>query len=1164
MKLFLSTLLFCLAVLSLHGQTTYTMDNLTVDDCEGFLQDSEAGDVAGNYDHNENFTFTICVPDADQIILTFFSFCTEENFDSLRIFDGPDTLSMQIGPTYTGEDDPPTITANSGCLTVNFISDASVSCTGWYAFWETVVEIPTPPDILPIADVPCESTSLTITLDESVSCDSIYPGAFSITGPISPTIIDAQPTPCNGGMTNTITLTFDPMLDFSGNYQVTFINSKTLCNETYELVSTAPFAVTDCPLNVVLELDGTITCAGDTALLIANASGGDPNTYDFDWSPVTSNIGFAIIIPTSPTTYYVTVTDGNGASATDSIFIDPLPPPTLTPMDTSICQSTDPFFLAAVPAGGTWTGAGIPAGEETTGLFDPGIVNQPSTLIGYTDLNGCSSEVQITIIPLDPGPPEAACPGSPTFAVSGFQPAGGSWSGPFIDPAGNFTPPGMGGVYTITYTHPNGCSDEKDIFVEDIVLPPSDSICESTPIFDLVANPPAGIWSGNGITDPFLGTFDPATASVGDNELIYSINGCTDTLTLHVIQIDALWNISACPEEDPFILPGNWQPMGIGVWSGVGIADPITGLYDPSLTPNGLNDTLTFTANGCTDTRIVFVRQTTIFKDDLEFCPEDDPIELNWASVMRTPGGGQWTGAGITNPSGSTYFFNPGLAGAGIHTLEYLANTCLDSMTMIVHPTPTIQADTLCEIEAPLNLTVAPGGGVWNGSGITDTLLGTFNPGLAGLGPHIISNVSDNGCYGEQEILVTEPPVAEISGLEPFYCFQDTTIVPALSPPGGLLTINGDPAIDLNPALLGPGEHLLNYTVGQDQCQDATFFLITVGEPLDIQLPFTVDSICLGEGLQISAQGLGGSSNGIYDYNWNQGLGFGQTHQIQPLSSTTYQVTITDGCSDPAIGSIAIGLYPDFQIAFETGEPVCYDDTTWVEISASPGSNFNFTWNTNPPFMGTYLESYPTAYTVDVLNLDTGCEQEATVDVPGYDPIQANFSLVPGDDCLTNLEPEMQILDFSSGATSGFWDFGDGSSPQPYVLGQTLVYSYPDTGEYTVSLTIENEGGCSSYHEASICVILESRLFAPTAFSPNGDGVNEIFKFVGLEVTSLDWEVYNRYGELMYRGQGLNDAWDGFYRGERVPQGVYTVVAVYTTATDPNRQTYKGFVTVLH
>ncbi|MEL6846208.1 MAG: CUB domain-containing protein, partial [Bacteroidota bacterium] len=349
MKGICTILFLSIATLSL-AQPTYNMQNLTVDDCEGFLLDSEAGDVPGTYDHNENFTFSICVPDADLITLDFASFCTEEGFDSLRIYDGPDTLSPQIGFAYTGEPDPPTISTSSGCLTVNFISDPNVTCSGWVAQWTTTYFIPEPPEIDSIIPVACESDQLTLFFDRNVHCDSLYAGAFSITGPLFPNVVSAMPNPCMGDSTNSVVLTLSDPIDFSGDYQVFFTNSVTACEDVFVLQSVGNFTVSDCPLNVLIMLDGEAACAGDTTLLVAEASGGDASSYSYQWAPIFApDTNMVEVVVYGPTFYYVTVTDGSGATATDSLQVVPFGAPTILQNDTTLCQSVDPFILTAFP-----------------------------------------------------------------------------------------------------------------------------------------------------------------------------------------------------------------------------------------------------------------------------------------------------------------------------------------------------------------------------------------------------------------------------------------------------------------------------------------------------------------------------------------------------------------------------------------------------------------------------------------------------------------------------------------------------------------------------------------------------------------------------------------------------------------------------------------------
>src|SRR5690554_7082223 len=101
-------------VLSVKAQTEYTMQNALVMDCEGVLLDSENGPEEGQYDHNEDYTFTICVPNAREIVLSFDFFATEENYDILTIYDGPDKNAPVIA-SYSGIiQPPPVVVANSG------------------------------------------------------------------------------------------------------------------------------------------------------------------------------------------------------------------------------------------------------------------------------------------------------------------------------------------------------------------------------------------------------------------------------------------------------------------------------------------------------------------------------------------------------------------------------------------------------------------------------------------------------------------------------------------------------------------------------------------------------------------------------------------------------------------------------------------------------------------------------------------------------------------------------------------------------------------------------------------------------------------------------------------------------------------------------------------
>jgi len=1161
-------LTFCLlgAFIQAIAQPEYTMQNLTVFDCEGFLTDSELGDVPGTYDHNENYTFTICVPEADEITLVFAEFCTELGFDSLRIYDGPDTLSLQIG-AYTGEPDPPVIVALSGYLTLNFISDPNVTCTGWDAQWTTSVFIPDPPVIDSIVPVVCESNEITMFFDRNVHCDSLYAAAFDISGPLFPNVTSAMPNPCVGDSTNSVVLTLDSPIDFSGLYTVIFTNYITDCEDVYILQSIGNFAVSDCPLQVQLMLDGAVGCQGDSTILVAEASGGDATSYAYQWAPIfapdTSHID---INPFGPVTYYVTVTDAAGAMATDSLLVVPDSGPSILMNDTTLCQSLDPFVLTAFPADGEWSGNGIDEGEEESGLYDPGLVPYPMDTVYYVDPNGCEAQLYLSFIPLDEGTDDASCIGADTFTVSGGLPLGGLWSGPNITPDGIFTPSDTAGSFLVTYTHPNGCSGDKLINVDDITMPILDTLCQSEPIFEIAVTPFGGVWSGPGIVDADFGEFDASEANSGLNRLYYEINGCSDSLDIYIKEIDAWRNFNACPEQDPFIVPGDWAPMTGGTWSGNGIIDGSTGLFDPSLIPNDTRDTLFFEVDGCVDFRRVFVRQTEVLdKDTLFFCANDDELELSQDEVRVVPQDGVWSGDGITFDGDETYFFDPVLAGAGTHELTYTRNDCEDYLTVVVFELPQVLPLSFCETENAVILDAIPANGLWSGDGVINPNTGVFSPSDVGAGIYTITNEDANGCIGDGEITVDAYLEAMMTPLDETYCFVTIDIPVDVSPSGGTFTLDGDTLSNaiFNPALAGEGLHTIEYFVGQGECENSVEIITSVGAELFVSLPFETDTVCFNQNYNITAQASGGSSLGNYTYTWNQGLGFGQSQFIEANSTANYIVTAEDGCSDPALDTLLIFVHPDFTIEYDTGLPVCYSDTTFANAFAFPGNDFSFLWNSSPAVEGPFIESFPTVYTLEVTNNETGCEKEILAELPGYDLLTANFSVTPNEDCISIFDPTIQIIDLSIGATEGFWDFGDGSGLQPYIEGEQVYYTYQDTGTYTIQLILLNEGDCLERHEETVCIKSEHRLFAPNAFTPNGDGKNDIYTLAGIEIETIEWKIFNRFGEIIFVSDDIDMGWDGKFKGSRVPNGVYMLYASYTARGSAQALELKGYVTVV-
>ena len=1168
-------LLFFLSYLPalLPAQSIFNMNNAQVSDCNGILLDSEAGQTPGHYDHDEDFTFTICVPGANSIDLDFSSFCVEDGFDFLRIFDGPDTLAPQIGTTYTGTNLPPAISSTTGCLTIHFRSDANVTCTGWVAQWSTTIEEPILPAMTLANQTPsCSTTTVTVNFNAPIPCDSIFPGALSIDGLSGSTVVSAIPINCVNDSTTSAQLSLSPGLTEGGIYGLTYQSFfLDQCDSLWTLTTSDSLFVLDCPLEVHLVADTLTVCEGDCTNLVAEVSGGDFTSYNFTWNPPLPNgPGPHQICPATTTTYTITVSDANGSTpATDTLTITVAPIP-LMPANLSLCESDAPTSLVATPPGGWWGGPGII--DNWLGEFHPDSSGPGLHTITYVGPNGCAADMQITVQQIDAGFPEAVCPDEAPFLLDGFIPPGGTWSGPNVAPNGLFTPPDSVDVFTVSYTN-NGCTDTKEVYVDFPAITPLDTVCESAEIIALPASPPGGLWSGSGIVSFLSGEFNPSLAGPGLHTLTYSLVGCDTSMDVFVKGIFIGNDFVACPEEAPF-LPGTPSPTG-GVWSSPfgGIVDSATGLFDPGVN-GGTNfiDTIQYEMDGCIARQIAYVLQTEILlqPDTLSFCREDDPILLDWWTVMRTPSNGIWTGPGVIDPD-YPGIFDPDAAGPGIHTLVYTANTCSDSMTMVVHPRAIPSDTAVCEGASPFSLPATPPGGLWYGAGVSDSLSGIFDPSVAGLGFHWVYYRSPLGCLDSTEVEVFALPPLSIQNLEPQYCYKDTFYSLIASPPGGTFSGAGMLGNLFNPTRSGAGgPYLIEYTFGEGDCQRSVVGITSVSPPLELSVNIEADTICAGEFLTLSAiasEGIGAP----YAYTWDQGLGEGAEHAVSPAQSTTYTVIASDGCSDPVSGQISPGVHPPFRLSFASSEAVCFGENGYAVAQVEGPNVYSYEWNTQPPQTGDTLFA-PTGFGYEVLITDllTGCEQEGTTEIPRFPFVRANFLSNPNDRCQTNIDPTFQFIDQSVGADQGYWDFGDGTI-EPYVFGENPSHAYDELGEYEVQLFLSFRGECPDSFSTTVCVIPEeSGITVPNAFSPNGDGINDEYFIDAVGIQTLDWKIFDRWGQVVFESDQPDAKWDGRFKGADVPEGVYTYVILGTIIANNPLTNYapklfleKGTITLL-
>ena len=132
------------------------------------------------------------------------------------------------------------------------------------------------------------------------------------------------------------------------------------------------------------------------------------------------------------------------------------------------------------------------------------------------------------------------------------------------------------------------------------------------------------------------------------------------------------------------------------------------------------------------------------------------------------------------------------------------------------------------------------------------------------------------------------------------------------------------------------------------------------------------------------------------------------------------------------------------------------------------------------------------------------------------------------------------FLNTSNGAVIYDWDFGDNTSDTSF----NTSHSYTESGEFYVILTAIADNGCKDTAQSPLILINgEPKPWVPSAFTPNNDGSNEIFKIYGSAISTVDFRVYDRWGEMVFYTNDLSDGWDGTYHGMKSSTDVYVYVA---------------------
>lgn len=172
---------------------------------------------------------------------------------------------------------------------------------------------------------------------------------------------------------------------------------------------------------------------------------------------------------------------------------------------------------------------------------------------------------------------------------------------------------------------------------------------------------------------------------------------------------------------------------------------------------------------------------------------------------------------------------------------------------------------------------------------------------------------------------------------------------------------------------------------------------------------------------------------------------------------------------------------------------------------------------------------------ISVYEVDTnGCQSfTGMINVSLFPGLSANF-----DTTANPLYGVFEFGNYSSGADSYYWDFGDGN----WSVDEHPTHQFEEPGLYEVILTAENGFGCTSMDTLLLEVI--EGIDVPNVFTPNGDGKNDTFYANSIGITDKSVSIFNRWGKEIYTSTKLDFAWDGtnIWTGLPSSEGTYFYV----------------------
>lgn len=308
-------------------------------------------------------------------------------------------------------------------------------------------------------------------------------------------------------------------------------------------------------------------------------------------------------------------------------------------------------------------------------------------------------------------------------------------------------------------------------------------------------------------------------------------------------------------------------------------------------------------------------------------------------------------------------------------------------------------------------------------------------------------------------------------------------------------------------------------------------------------------------------------STGGFSYDWDFGVQGATSNEFEPTytypDTGTYLVKLVVNRGSTCADSITrlVKVYPSFKADFQVSGLHCPGTPLqFTDLSSSTYKPINsWLWNFGDG-QGTSDENPTHAYAVGneynvtlIAKNIKGCTDTASQSIS-----IEKFRPFGGDDTIIVAG---EIINFdASGGLEYTWtpatnlNFGNIANP---------TGSYPDTGHFNYNVHIKSETGCEGDDSVKVWVVSQPSYFVPNAFTPNGDGLNDLLRPIAIGYSANNYfKVFNRFGEVVFYSKDFKEGWNGTYKGQVADVGTY-FWELSVTNRFGKKEFYKGDVTLI-